>query len=177
MSKTIRFNLSSSSIENAIKEIKQYQTELNRKCELFCQRLTDLGKITAEAHIAESSLGKYVGVTTTFTPEQMGCKAVLLATGGSIASTYGGEIMPLMCLEFGAGIHYNSIPNPKASEFGMGVGTYPGQTHAYEDGWYYLGNDDQWHYTHGIKATMPMYNASTEMILNIQKIAKEVFKS
>ena len=55
--------------------------------------------------------------------------------------------------------------------------SFPGQTHAFEDGWYYPDENGEWHYTHGTKATMPMYNASTEMLLNIRKIAREVFGS
>ena len=47
--------------------------------------------------------------------------------------------------------------------------------HAFEDGWYYLGNDNQWHYTHGVKATMPMYNATIEIINQYKQIAREVF--
>ncbi len=46
--------------------------------------------------------------------------------------------------------------------------------HAFSDGWYYLGNDNQWHYTHGVKATMPMYNATIE-IINQYKQIREVF--
>lgn len=176
MPKTITISLSQSSIQNAIKELRQYQNDLNRKCEEFCRRLTELGKINAEARVNESPLGKYVTITTDIQPEKSGCKAMLIATGVT-KSTDCGDVNTLLLIEFGAGIHYNPVDNPKAGELGFGVGTFPGQTHAFEDGWYYPGDDGEWHYTHGVKATMPMYNASTEMLLNIRKIAKEVFGS
>ena len=60
----------------------------------------------------------------------------------------------------------------------MGVGTFPDQTHAFQDqGWYYMDVSGEWHHSYGVKATMPMYNADIEMILNLRKIAKEVFSS
>lgn len=70
MSKKITMNLSVSSIQNAIKEIRQYQSDLNRKCEEFCRRLSELGKITAEDRVNESPLGKYVTITTDIQPEK-----------------------------------------------------------------------------------------------------------
>ena len=82
----------------------------------------------------------------------------------------------MLAVEFGAGIFYNSTENPKAPELGFGVGTYPGQIHAFEDGWYYWDDKTEtWRYTHGIKATMPMYNAEQQIIQQYVKIAREVF--
>ena len=55
-------------------------------------------------------------------------------------------------------------------------GTFPGQTHAYQDTWFYWDeNTQEWKPTHGVKATMPMYNADMEIIKNVVKFAKEVF--
>jgi hypothetical protein len=82
----------------------------------------------------------------------------------------------ILAIEFGAGIHFNSTPNPNADKFGLGVGTFPGQIHAFEDMWFYWDETDQmWKPTHGVKATMPMYNAQMELINNAIKIAKTVF--
>ena len=66
--------------------------------------------------------------------------------------------------------------HPNADKLGLGVGTFPGQTHAFEDMWWYWDEDKQeWKPTHGIKATMPMYSAYMEIIQNVVKVAKEVF--
>ena len=51
MPKTITMTLSQSSIQNAIKELKQYQSELNRKCEILAHRLADEGVIIAKMEI------------------------------------------------------------------------------------------------------------------------------
>ena len=184
MQKTITMTLSQSSIQNAIKELQKYQNDLNRKCEEFCRRLTELGKITAQARVDESPLGKYVTITTDIQPEKAGCKAILIATGATkkqMWQTKDGvrkaDFNTLLAVEFGSGIFYNSKQNPKAGELGFGVGTFPDQKHAFEDTWFWMDMDGVWHSSHGVKATMPMYNASTEMLLNIRKIAKEVFRS
>ena len=109
-------------------------------------------------------------------PIQDGYQAILIATGKTVEVEDREPFYTLLAIEFGAGIYYNSgNENPKANDFGLGVGTYPGQIHAFEDGWYYLGNDNQWHYTHGVKATMPMYNATMEIVNQYKQIAREVF--
>jgi hypothetical protein len=35
--------------------------------------------------------------------------------------------------------------------------------------------EQEWRYTHGVKATMPMYNAEIEMEKEVRKLAKEIF--
>ena len=101
---------------------------------------------------------------------------ILIAAGKTVEVEDREPFYTLLAIEFGAGIYYNSgNENPKANDFGLGVGTYPGQIHAFEDGWYYLGDDNQWHYTHGVKAAMPMYNATMEIINQYKQIAREVF--
>lgn len=168
-------NLSVSEVEKAIKQIEAYKQSLIDKSVRFCTELITLAETTAKAKISESPLGPYITVTTEINPTQTGCKAILLAVGAEKSSDYG-TINTLLMVEFGAGIYHNSTPNPWADEAGYGVGTFPGQTHAFESGWWYPKEDGTWGYTHGVKATMPMYNASTEMLLNIEKVARRAFK-
>lgn len=170
-------DLSVKGIENLKKELMQYRdVELPAKCKELATRLTDLGINVAKAKIDESPLGKYVTLKTDISADKMGCKAILIAVG-EIKQSEGYEPFNiLLAIEFGAGIHYNQTPNPKADEFGLGVGTFPGQIHAFEDGWFYWNEEVQeWQYTHGVKATMPMYNAGIEIIQDVVKIAREVF--
>ena len=54
MSKTISFGLSTREIQNAIKEVREYQNSLTRKCEELCRRLTAEGMQIAQAHIGSS---------------------------------------------------------------------------------------------------------------------------
>ena len=106
----------------------------------------------------------------------MTSNAILIATGKTVTSEDREPFYTLLAVEFGAGIVYNSAENPKAPELGFGVGTYPGQIHAFEDGWYYLDDKTEtWRYTHGIKATIPMYNAEQQIIPQYVPIAREAF--
>lgn len=173
---TIKVSLSETSIQEAIRQLQLYKQTLQYKCEQYVERLAELGDKAAIYSISESPLGKTVSMRVEKESTQMGCKAVLIATGKTVEVEGREPFYTLLAIEFGAGIYYNNgNENPKANEFGLGVGTYPGQIHAFEDGWYYLGEDNQWHYTHGTKATMPMYNASMEMIAQYKQIAREVF--
>lgn len=83
----------------------------------------------------------------------------------------------LLAIEFGAGVHFNPTKNPLVgSKFPYGVGTFPGQTHAYDDMWWYWNEKEQkWMPTHGVKATMPMYKAGKDIRSKIIKTAKEIF--
>lgn len=168
--------LSVSSIRQLQKELEAYRDSLTDKCKELVQRLAEQGITVANAKIGESPLGKYVTIKTDITEEKAGCKAILIATGEVKESEGYAPFNTLLAIEFGAGIHYNPTPNPNADKFGMGVGTFPGQIHAFEDGWYYWDEEAQeWRYTHGVRATMPMYNASMEIIQSVVKTAKEVF--
>ena len=172
----ISFGLSVSEIKKAQKQIRDYQKSLNRKCEILCSRLNEIGNRVALQSINESPLGKTIVLSSEISSTNTGCKAILTSIGQDKTNEYG-TVNTLLLVEFGAGIHFNATANPKANEMGMGVGTFPDQTHAFEDGWYYLNEDNRWVYTHGTKATMPMYNAMKAIREQYVTIAKEVFKS
>lgn len=170
--------LSVKSLENLKKQLLDYKAELNRKCETLVSRLLESGIEVANAKVGESPLGKYVTLTTNISADKMGCKGILLAKGAVKESEGYAPFSILLAIEFGAGIHYNPTPNPKADEFGLGVGTFPGQIHAFEDTWFYWDEEAQeWRPTHGVKATMPMYEASLKIRDEVVRIARDVFGS
>lgn len=174
--KILKADLSVQGIRKLQEDLRKYQNDLTRKCRLLAKELAEIGVNVAEARIGESPLGKYVSIQTDISEEQAGCKAVLIATGEVKKSDGYAPFNTLLAIEFGAGIHYNQTPNPNADKFGLGVGTFPGQIHAFEDGWYYWDDKAQeWRYTHGVKATMPMYHADMEIIQNVVKKTKEIF--
>lgn len=174
----IKEELSVKGIENVKKKLIQYRdVELPKKCKEFVERLLQSGVSVSQTKISESPLGKYVTITTDLSADKTGCKGILLAKG-AVKEQEGYEPFSiLLAIEFGAGVHFNPTPNPLiGSEFPYGVGTFPGQTHAYEDMWFYWDeNTQEWKPTHGVKATMPMYSADMEIIQNVAKVAKEVF--
>lgn len=169
-------SLSVSSIRQLQKDLTVYRDSLTYKCRLLAERLAEIGIDVAQSRVDESPLGKYVTIRTEITEEQAGCKAILIATGEVKESEGYAPFNTLLAIEFGAGIYYNPIPNPNAGEFGLGVGTFPGQIHAFEDFWFYWDDEKQkWLPTHGVKATWPMYSASMEIQENIVKVAKQIF--
>lgn len=175
--KNLKADLSISSIQNLKKELERYRDSLTYKCRLLAEELAKAGIKVAQAKIDKSPLGKYVTIKTDITEEKAGCKAILIATGETFEHEGYAPFNSLLAIEFGAGIRYNSEENPKAPEFGMGVGTFPDQTHAFDkNGWWFWSEEKQaWIHSYGVKATMPMHNASMEIQQNIVKIAKDVF--
>ena len=174
--KAFKSDLSVNGIEAIKSQLLQYRNSLPIKCETLVSRLLQSGVAVSQAKISESPLGKYVTVTTNISADNMGCKGILLAKGAVKEQDGYAPFSVLLAIEFGAGIHFNPTPNPNADKFGLGVGTFPGQVHAFEDTWFYWDENSQgWKPTHGVKATMPMYSADMEIIQNVVKFAKEVF--
>lgn len=139
--RTININLfDSKTIQNAIKQIEQYRDDLPRKCQEICRRLCEIGQQTALVAINESPQGKAVTLRMDIDPSRAGCKAMLIGTGKTVTDEKGRTFNLLFGIEFGAGITLNPTENPLASDFGMGVGTFPDQVHAFDrGGWMYLG--------------------------------------
>ena len=180
MSKVVKFGLSVKEVQNAIKEIKAYQSDLNRKCEELCRRLTQDGILIAKAHIGSSGFGKYIHLGSEITPQQAGCKAILYmedttkikSEWQTLEGVQSAEVSPRLMIEFGAGL---KAENP-ANIPGVGTGTFPGQTHAENlSGWWYMDLNNVWHHSTGVSPKMPMYFAGKEMREKVVAIAREVF--
>lgn len=179
MSKRIKATFSQSSLRQAQQEIQRYKQEMLAKCRTVAERLCEVGIRVGTENLG--SYGKYITFSTEIMPQKSGIKAILVATNtGLIKSewrTQDGEksadVSPLLMAEFGSGLRAN---NPNASKFGMGTGTFPGQTHADNpEGWWYMDLEGEWHHSYGVTPTMPMYKASKEMTENVEKVVREVF--
>lgn len=176
--KVFKSDMSVNGIDSLIRELQKYKDDLPNKCKKLVSELLQSGVEVSKARISDSPLGKYVTVTTNISSEKMGCKGILLAKGAVKEQDGYAPFSILLAIEFGSGIHYNPTPNPLSAEMGYGVGTFPGQVHAFQsEGWMYWDEKAQeWRHTYGVKATMPLYNADMEIIQNIVKIAKQVFR-
>nr|DAU23414.1 MAG TPA: hypothetical protein [Bacteriophage sp.] len=178
MSKTISFGLSVSEIDRAIKELREYQNNIDKKCEQLCFELCKAGIPIARSYIGESGFGRYIRLSSEITPEKAGCRAILIMEDSQkIVSKWKNqdgvqskEISPALMLEFGAGL---PAQNP-ANIPGVGAGTYG--THGNEPGWWYMDLQGEWHYSTGISPKMPMYNAGKELREKVAEIAREVFR-
>lgn len=180
MAKRISFGLSVAEVNKAIQEIKTYQNDLNRKCELLCQKLRQEGIQIAKAHIGSSGFGKYIHLDSEITPQQTGCKAVFyMEDTAKIKSEWrtlegikSAEISPSLMLCFGSGLKAQNPTNVP----GVGTGTF-GEHGADPSGWWYMDLDGVWHHSKGIEPKMPMYKAGRELREKVLNIAKEVFNS
>ena len=169
--KIIKCSLNQKSIQNAIDQLKVYQTELNNKNELFIQRLAELGIPIIDQNIALAQGDSDKNHNTYIKINRFGSysQAALVCEGSG-----------LLFIEFGAGIHYNgaagSSPHPKGEEFGYTIGSY-GQGKGKNESWVYVADSGEWVRSYGTEATMPVYKASVEIMQNICRIAKEVFSA
>lgn len=164
----IKVSLSRSSIENAIKQLENYKADLNEKCREFTRRLIDKG-----INVAMFSLHHGIGDSS----KDVEFGVNVDGNGNLVRGMMTLKGKDVLFWEFGAGNYFNGMktPNPKAEKFGMGIGTYPGQTHVPDPGYWWYVKDGQKHFSRGTKAAMPMFNASIEMINEVYHTAQEVF--
>lgn len=74
--------------------------------------------------------------------------------------------------EFGTGIRGAESPHP---EPGLAGWKYDVNNHG-EEGWWYMGDDGEWHWTAGMPSRPYMYNTAQALKDLIVPSAKEVFK-
>ena len=162
----IKVELSPASIENAIRDIEQYQDDVEQKCQEVCEKLASIGAVGISLGFSRAI---YTG-DNSFNVEVE--KADVDGKSGYIVSVTGGAVL---FIEFGAGVTYaKDNVHPLSAQFGMGVGTYPGQKHAFdENGWYLPGPGHQ--HTYGSPPNMPVYNTAKDLEAEVEKVVREVF--
>ena len=166
MIKVVRMTLSKSSIDAAIKELREYQERIKRKTSELAERLAEMGAVNVSLGYARAI---YTGPKDiSVTVEQRGESTyAIVATGDSV-----------LVVEFGAGVTYGNDPtHPKAGEFGYGVGTYPGQIHAFDPNGWWLPKDKGGGHTFGNPASMIMYKTAKELRREVERVAREVFST
>lgn len=183
MGKTvIRSGLSVQGIRDAQKALETYKVTLMDKIELFVKELAELGIRTAIQNIGDG-YKKYITFEIQLsrpTPDRV--RGILVASNtGLIESRWmtssgvkTADVSPILMAEFGAG---TISGNADAAKYGMGTGTFPGQTHAQDPaGWWYQDADTmEWHHSYGVRATMPVEKARDDMVQNIRRVARGVF--
>lgn len=183
--KQIKVKLNSKSIQNAIKELENYKASLEAKNKEFVSRLIDYGIEMAESY--SGSFGKHIVFSKKV---EGGENAVgfLIAKGEPITVEWivrgdsgeevkTAEIDPLLMAEFGSGQFAEVLFDIS----GVGRGTFPGQTHAFDDSWSFKkeapDGTTKWYRSSGVAPTHPMYHADMEMLDMIESIAREVFSN
>lgn len=162
MPKTIKVELSTESINEAIKELRRYKRWVSEKERELRTRLAAIGATVASIQFARAIYNGTNDVTVRV--DSTKSVAVIYAKGQSV-----------VFIEFGSGAKYG-YGHPQAGEFGYGPGTYSdgpeGKGHwDNEKGWYYGSGQ----HSFGNPPAMAMYKAAQEMTEQLTRIAKEVF--
>lgn len=160
----IRITLSEESIDAAIKQVESYKKDLGRKTNELAQRLAAMGATQISLGFSRAI---YTGpMDYDVTVEDMGeDKYRVVASGTTI-----------LFAEFGSGVTYGD-GHPLDSQLGYGPGTYPGQTHAMTGKGWYLPKDKGGGHTYGNPPNMPVYNTAKELKNEVERVAREVFKT
>lgn len=178
MPKTISIELSKDSINNAIRELREYKKWVEEKTKELLEQLSLIGVNEASIRFAGA---QYDGTNDV----QVGTTES--SDGKSYTYTVYAEGQAVCFIEFGAGVYYNTAEYPMERPQGIvGIGEY-GQGKGNQSSWAFYGDDPGSNgilieklgggvvITHGNPAAMPMYYASSEMKQKILSIAKEVF--
>lgn len=176
---TFTSDLSVKGIENLKKQLIDYRdNELQRKIDLFVNRLAQRGIPTIESKISDASYTYDEKNIQSGSNTEHSTYIKVDKLIGMSQATLVLEGREVLFIEFGAGIFYNTeagtSPHPKGAENGFLIGTY-GEGHGVQKVWGYYAESGELVLTHGVKATMPMYSASLEIRNNVVQIAKEVF--
>ena len=161
--KTITIDLSVESIQKAIDELSDRKSSIDRKLNLICKRLAEVGAQEARIRIMGAQAGFYGNddVHVSVEPFDKGWKVVM-----SGADIY--------FVEFGTGIYAGEYAGDASN---VSVGIMPGdysETHAKqysEKGYWFYDNQ----FYRGTPAEMPMYYAGKRMREEMPRIVKEVF--
>ncbi len=161
--KVITMNLSTSSIDDAIKELRSFQKSLDLKKDKLLEELAKIGLKEASVRFTTAM---YDGVNDSHVALKSSKNGyTIVAAGRAVAF-----------IEFGAGVYHNSgepYPDPRPEGI-VGIGEY-GKGYGKRQAWGYRNEAGELVITHGNPAAMPMWYASEEMRSKITKIAKEVF--
>ena len=161
--KVITMSLSTSSINEAIKELRVFRDSLERKKDKLLEELANIGVKEASVRFTTAM---YDGVNDSHVSLETNNNGyVIVAAGHAVAF-----------IEFGSGVYHNSgepYPDPRPEGI-VGIGEY-GLGHGKRQAWGYRNEAGELTITHGNPAAMPMWYASEEMRSKITKIAKEVF--
>ena len=172
MPKVIKISLNTKDLKKAIQEVEKYKQDLQRKINIFRQRL-------AEELVDEAKAGFSSAIVDDLTkggsrtPEV----EVYYKDRGNLTVVFADGKDAIWC-EFGAGVYHNTpvgtSPHPMGVELGYTIGSY-GKGYGKADAWGYYENGEL-KITRGTPASMPMYNAMKSVMAKAITIAREVWK-
>lgn len=186
--------LNTASINNLIKQLQSYRDSLPDKTQRFVDALLDKGIVVAEQNkgmggtYGTHKMENLVTFSKKLDASQYGCHGIMLGVGETIyAKWFGidgeertGAINAITAIEFGTA--EKALPPTEMFGGSGGRGTNSKYGHKDDTDWYFIVGFDEnkkpiYKHATAIKPTQPMAKASTEMVAQIRKTAKEVFGS
>lgn len=182
MGTTIKCGLSAQSLLKAADEVRKYRASLEDKCREFREQLVKVGIDSAKANC-----GAYAGMIMFYQQDVSSNMTMLIAVDNAkiVRTWYASKrdalagknprsysVSPLLLSEFGSGW----LSKVLFDIDGVGQGTMPGQTHAFDaNGWFWYDEDGVKQHSEGEAPTHPMYAASMAMLVEIENVARKVF--
>lgn len=161
--RVISMNVGSSSMRDAINELKSFRDSLNAKTNKFLEELAYIGVKEASIRFTTAVYDGVNDSSVTLYPMWNGYRIV--AEGKAVAF-----------IEFGSGVYHNPgepYPNPRPNGI-VGIGEY-GKGYGKRQAWGYRDESGELVVTRGNPAAMPMWYASEEMRKAIKEKFVEVF--
>lgn len=179
--KRITFELSTASIDKAIKELEAYKNDFANKVERVRQMVAERIQWSAQKGFSTAMLGDTYArlVNGKYQDEEpiIGSSVQVSVDHSNNLSVVWVDGEEAIFIEFGAGVYHNGVagdsPHPWGIENGYGIGTY-GKGYGTKMAWGYREGTDIV-LTHGTPAAMPMYNGAEEALRALDDIVKEVF--
>ena len=173
MSKTvIQVGLSVKDINRAIREVEKFKEDFRKKVDTYRKRIADEIAVQASLNFGNSTVDDVINGSSRRPDVQ-----VSVSERGKVAVVIADGEDAVWC-EFGAGVYHNgsvgSSPNPYGNDLGFTIGSY-GKGYGKKQVWGYYDEDSNLVLTRGTPATMPMYNATQEIMRKSVEIAREVF--
>ena len=183
----LKGRLTSASLKQMADDLRGFEDGFRNNIREFRDLLANKGIRVAMANTSQK-FGQYIlfekqesGNTTTIVARET---TQLLSEWLYYGMTVQALVSPLLMEEFGSGSHAVVWENSDGSRTGVlsdgtkvGRGTFPEQKHAFESSWHYMDLNWQWHTVSGETPTRPMHNAVIEIITQVERTAREVFRN
>lgn len=175
MARSYKSDLSVKGLRELQRQLKEYKnTILPNNVEYFVSELSQMGYNVALRNKGEFK--DYIEIEKKLVDSKYNykAKAVIIAfnsvqnivewmRGGVVVSA---EVNSVLMAEYGSGQHARSGWR----------GTFPDQTHAFENQWFWVDLDGTKHSSEGVKPTMPIYKAYIDMLTSIYIVGRRCFE-
>lgn len=167
MKKVIKINaLDPNSIDDAIKQLEEYQKSIDEKMEQLVRLLTNLGLekardlVPIDTGVAQASIIGYVDEA-----DGVG----IIRAGGYCKY-----------IEFGTGVNGQNSQHPSPEYLAIMRWAYNSGATIFttkdgREGWYYPADDGSWKFTEGMPSRPFMYETAQYLRKEAKRLAKEVF--